>query len=178
MARGDFPTANFPEDAADNHGLGLIDLAFAPNRLALAIGALHHIIAITEPATCFALHYPSAQTSVGLGGEVFQEQGIHRAFEADVKFGDFPLGEGDDLHAGEAEMLEQRRHVGLIARDAVQGLGKHDVEPATLGVLQQGLDTRPENDTGAGDSGVMIGTDDLPTLPARMLLTDAELVLD
>jgi hypothetical protein len=43
---------------------------------------------------------------MGFRGKVFQEQGIHRAFEADVKFGDFPLGQGDDLHAGEAEMFE------------------------------------------------------------------------
>jgi hypothetical protein len=34
-------------------------------------------------------------------------------------------------------MLEQRRNVGLIARDAIQSLGKHNVEPATPGVLQQ-----------------------------------------
>jgi hypothetical protein len=80
--------------------------------------------------------------------------------------------------SSEAQMLEQCRHVGLIARDAVQSLREHNVEPATLGVLQQRLDTRPKNDTGTGDGGVMIGTDDLPTLPARMLTTDAELVLD
>jgi len=30
-----------------------------------------------------------------------------------MKFGDFPFGQGDDLHAGETEMLEQRRYVGL-----------------------------------------------------------------
>jgi hypothetical protein len=115
---------------------------------------------------------------MGLGGEVLQEQGIHRSFEADMKLGDFPFGQGNDLHAGKAQMLEQRRHIGLIARDAVQSLGEHNVEPATLGILQQRLDTRPENNTGAGDSGVMIGIDNLPPLPARVLTADAELVLD
>jgi hypothetical protein len=75
-----------------------------------------------------------------LGGEVFQEQGIHRSFKADMKLGDFPFGQGDDLHAGKAQMLEQRRDVSLIARDAVQGLGKHNVKPAMVGVLQQRLD--------------------------------------
>src|SRR5260370_634204 len=44
--------------------------------------------------------------------------------------------------------------------------------------LQQRLDARPENDAGAGDGGIMIGIDDLPTLLARMFSTDAELVLD
>ena len=40
-----------------------------------------------------------------LGGEVFQEQRIHRAFEADVKLADLALAKGDDLHAGEPQML-------------------------------------------------------------------------
>lgn len=75
-------------------------------------------------------------------------------------------------------MLEQRRHIGLIARDAVQRFGQHNVELATSSVLQQALDARPENDAGAGDGGIMKGIDDLPSLPACMLTTDAELVLD
>src|SRR5258708_29615751 len=75
-------------------------------------------------------------------------------------------------------MLEQRRYIGLIARNAIERLGEYDVELAALGVLQQRSDTRPENDAGAGNGGIMIGTDNLPILPARMLTRDAELVLD
>ena len=81
-----FSSREFPEDAADDRGLGFIDCAFAPNRLALAIGTFHHVIPIAEPAAGLALLYPSAQTSVGLGGKVFQEQSVHRAFETDMKF--------------------------------------------------------------------------------------------
>lgn len=40
-----FPHRELPEDTADNRGLGFIDLAFAPNRLALTIGTLHHLVA-------------------------------------------------------------------------------------------------------------------------------------
>ena len=167
-----------PEDAADSGRLGLVDLPFAPNRLTLAVGALHDIVAVAEAAAGLALLHPSAQTAMGLGGEVLQEQGVHRAFEADMQLGDFAFGQGDDLHAREAQMLEQRRHIGLVAGDAIQRLGQHDVEPAALGILQQGLDARPEDDAGAGDGRVMIGIDDLPSLPARMLATNAELVLD
>src|SRR6266481_1664271 len=72
-----FPHRKFPEDAADNCGLGLIDLAFAPNRLALAVGALYHVVAVAEPAARLALLHPAAQTTMGLGGEVLQEQGVH-----------------------------------------------------------------------------------------------------
>jgi hypothetical protein len=77
-----------------------------------------------------------------------------------------------------AQMLEQGRDVGLIARDPVQCFGEHNVELAMLGILQQGLDTRSEDDAGARDGGILIGIDDLPTLLARMLTTDAQLVLD
>ncbi|CEF48492.1 unnamed protein product [uncultured bacterium] len=77
---------------------------------------------------------------MGLGGEILQEQGIHGALEANVKLGNLTLGEGDDLHASETEVLEQRCHVGLVAGDAVQCLCKHDVELAVLGILQQSLD--------------------------------------
>jgi hypothetical protein len=166
------------QDAADNRGLGFIDLALAPNRLALTVDALHHVVTVAESAAGLALLYPPAQTAMGFRGKVFQEQRIHRAFEADMKLGDFAFGQGDGLHAGETEVLEQGRHVSLIARDAIQCFGKYDVEPATLGVLQQRLDTRSKNDAGAGDGRVLISINDLPMLLASMLVTDAELILD
>jgi hypothetical protein len=59
-----------------------------------------------------------------LGGEVLEEQGAHRTFQADMVLGNFVLGGGDDLHADKAEMLEQGRQVGLIARQAIQRLGQ------------------------------------------------------
>lgn len=46
-----------------------------------------------------------AQTAMGPGREIFQEQGIHRAFEAGMTFGDFAFGQRDDSHAGKAQML-------------------------------------------------------------------------
>jgi hypothetical protein len=45
-----------------------------------------------------------------------------------VKFGDFAFGQGHDLHASKAQMLEQRCYISLIARDAVQCFRKHNVE--------------------------------------------------
>ena len=75
-------------------------------------------------------------------------------------------------------MLEQRCHVGLVAAHAVQRLGKHDLEFAALGVLQERLQARPKDHAGAGDGGVMIGANDFPLLPRRMFVADAELILD
>ena len=40
------------------------------------------------------------------------------------------LGERDDVHAGEGEALEETGGVLLVATEAVQRLGEHDVEPA------------------------------------------------
>ena len=74
-----------------------------------------------------------------------------------MKLRDFALGRGDDLYTSKAQMLELRRHVGLIARDAVQRFGEHNVELAALGVLQQRLHTGPENDAGAGNGGIVMG---------------------
>ena len=68
-----FPNREFPEYTADNRGLGLIDCAFAPNRLALAIRASHDFVAIAEPAAGLAILHPAAQTTMGLGSEVLQE---------------------------------------------------------------------------------------------------------
>ena len=121
-----FSRCELPENATDDDGLSLIDLAFAPNRLALAVGALHHLVAIAEPAARLALLYPPTQTTMGLGGEVLQEQGIHRAFEADMQLGDFALCQSRYLYAGKAQMFEQCCHVGLIARNAIQRLGEYD----------------------------------------------------
>jgi len=79
---------------------------------------------------------------MGFGGEVLREQGVHASLEADVKLGDLALAQRDDLHAGEAEMLEQSRHVGLIAAHAVQRLGQYHIELAALVVLQERLHAR------------------------------------
>ena len=59
-----------------------------------------------------------------------------------MKFRDFTLGQSDDADTGEFEMLVKRRHIGLIAADAVERLGQHNFELARLGILQQRLDTR------------------------------------
>jgi len=122
---------------ADDLGLRLVDGALAADRFAFGIGVLHHVVAIAEAAAGLALLDPAADAAMRLGGEVLQEQRVHRAFEAHMQFADLALAQGDDLHAGEAQMLEQRRHVGLVAAHAVQRLGQHNLEPAALRVLQQ-----------------------------------------
>ena len=75
-------------------------------------------------------------------------------------------------------MLEQRRHIGLVARNAVQRLGQHHVELSRLRVLQEHLDTGPQDHACARDARILVGADDLPLLAPGLLAADAELVVD
>ncbi len=54
MARGLTPPANF-EDAAHDPGLGLVDPPLPLDRLAHAVGAPHHIVAVAEAAAGLVL---------------------------------------------------------------------------------------------------------------------------
>ena len=95
-----------------------------------------------------------------------------------MKFADLALGQRDDLHSRELQTLEQGGHVSLIAGDAVQRLGQHDVELPGLGVAEQGLDAGAQDHAGSGDGGVTIVIHHLPALARGALFTEAELVLN
>src|SRR5579883_373382 len=166
------------EDAADDLGLRLVDGALAADRLTLRVGVLHHVIAVAETTAGLALFDPTADAAMRLGGKVLQEQRVHRAFEADMKLADLAFAQRDDLHTSEAQMLEQRRHVGLVTAHAVQSLGQHDLEPAALRILQQRLDAGTKDYAGAGDGGVVVGADHLPRLARGVLAADTKLVVD
>lgn len=64
--------------------------------------------------------------------QVFQEEGVHRALEADMEVGYLSLGEGDDLHVGIIHALEDASDVLLVAGQTVHRLGQHDLEPSAL----------------------------------------------
>ncbi|MNC94531.1 hypothetical protein D3C83_114090 [compost metagenome] len=64
-----------------------------------------------------------------LRGEILQKQGVHRALEPDVQVRDVALGDRDDVDARERESLEESGGVFLVAAEAVQRLGEHDIEP-------------------------------------------------
>ena len=52
-----------------------------------------------------------------------------------MKLRDLAFTQGDDGCARKAEMLEQRCHIGLVAAQAIQRLGEHNVDSAALGIL-------------------------------------------
>ncbi len=75
-------------------------------------------------------------------------------------------------------MLVERGNVGLIAADAVQRLGKQYLEVAALRVPHKPLDARTQNGARSRYRRILIGTDDLPALPARVFPAKPELVLN
>jgi molecular chaperone DnaK (HSP70) len=80
-------------------GLLLVDLAQAAHRLPSVVQFLNDPVAVGEAAGGQAGCNATALTSPDLGSEIAQEQGIHRALEANVKFVDFAFGQGDDFYA-------------------------------------------------------------------------------
>src|SRR3546814_12587068 len=96
------------EDAANDHGLALVDRALAADQPAVAVNAIGDVIAKAEPAAGLASLDAAPPAAAGLVGEVLQEQGVHRPLEADVQACNFTLGPGDRLHAGQRDRKEVR----------------------------------------------------------------------
>ena len=94
-----------------------------------------------------------------------------------MQFRDLPFGKRDDGDAGKLQMLVERRHVRLIATDAVQCFGYDDSELATLGITDKPLNTTPQDRTGSRYGRILIGSGDLPAFPEGMLTAKPELVL-
>ena len=115
---------------------------------------------------------------MGLGGEVLEKERVHGALQADVKLGDLAFRERHHAHARESQMFEQGGYVRLVAAHAVERLGHHQVELAALRVGQDCLNTRSQDHAIAGDGGVLVRGDDLPSFAFRILAADAKLVID
>lgn len=164
----------FAEDAPNHLGLLLDDLAFAPDRFPACVELVDDTISIGTATSDLARLAATPDASMGLDGEVLEEQSVHGAFQADMKLADLTLGQRDDGHAGELQVLEECGDVGLVAADAVQRFGEHHIEAACLCVGQEGLNART-NEGRAGNGTVGIALHLGPTLPLPAL---AQLVLD
>ena len=138
---------------------------------------MDNAIAIGVAAADLAGLNAAPDTAMGLHGEVFQEQSIHRAFETDVKLVDLAFGQSEDADARKAQALEDAGDILLVSADAVQRLGQHHVEAAGLRIGQQRLDAGT-NERCAGDGAVGIGFHDGPALADGALPALAQLVLD
>ena len=95
-----------------------------------------------------------------------------------MQFRDFALGQRNDPHACEHEVLVERGNVGLVAGHAVERFREHDVEATCLRILKQRLDAASQDHACARDARILVGADDLPLLALRLLAANAKLVLD
>ncbi len=164
----------FPDDS----GLRLVHAPLAANGLSLFIEFPHHVIAIAQAGGDAARLRPPLLPATHLGGEIPQEQGVHRALHADVQFGNEPFLHRVDDNSVMLEAFEDRRDVLLVARQAVQPLGDHGVEEAGLRILEQPLRLRARPQVGAGDRVVGVDVHDRSAVPLGMLPADTDLILD
>jgi hypothetical protein len=172
------PGGELRVDSPHDRGLLRHDLAQAP--LELAIGpepAGDPAVAVWRLPEALAGPHPALDAAPGLGGEVLEVEGVHRALQADMQRGHLALGQGHQPHLGEGRELVEGRHVLLVAREAVERLGEHHVDAAAPHGGLECLEAWPAGG-GAGEGGVGEGRDHRPALPLGVLAADAELVLD
>ncbi len=67
-----------------------------------------------------------------------------------MQLADFALGQSDNAHAREFQLLVEGCHVSLIAADPVQRLRQQDFEVAALRVPHKPLDAGTQDCAGAG----------------------------
>jgi hypothetical protein len=95
-----------------------------------------------------------------------------------MQLGDRPLGEGDDRHAAKLQLLVEGGDVGLVARNAVERLGQHQLKQPGLRVTHQLLDAGAQHHAGAGDAGILIAAGNRPAFARGVFAAQPQLVLD
>jgi hypothetical protein len=131
------------EDPADRFRFGWNDLAIA-GCLCAIVRCAGHLVAVAESASGLPELHAAAESSPSLVGEVFQEECVHRALEADMQMRDVALGERNDVDAGEGEALEKSGGVLLVAAESIERFGHDNVESSVQRVTHQCLETGPK----------------------------------
>src|SRR5690606_21777999 len=132
----------FAEDAPHDLGLFLDNRPLAPDRLAIGVKLMDDAIAVRgSTASRLSILHPPALAAMRLDGEVLDKQGVHGAFQADMKLVDLAFRQGDYGDARKAQALEHGGDILLIAANAVQRFGHNHVEPAHLRIGQKVLYT-------------------------------------
>jgi hypothetical protein len=97
--------------------------------------------------------------------------------EPNVQVGDVAFCERDDVDAGEGEAFEETGRVFLVATEAVQRLGEHDVKPSIKCIAHQRLKPgAQQRRTGHGMVRVLLA--DRPALPFGERAAHAQLIRD
>jgi hypothetical protein len=162
------------EYSKDHFCFGRNDLAIACDRHAI-VRCPRHLVAVAETASGLPELHAAAQSSPRLVGEILQEEGVHRALQPNVQVRDVSSGEGDDIHAGEGEALEESGGVLLIPAEPVQRLREYDVKSPVQRVPHQRLEAGAKQG-GAGDRVIGEFVNNHPTVASCEVATHPELV--
>lgn len=177
LGRG-LPAGKGPKDAPHDRGFLWHDLAQAPLKLAVGLQPAGDApVAIRRRPEAAASADTALDPAPGLGGEVLEEQRVHRPLESDMQRADLTLGEGDQPHAGKSGQLVEGGDMLLVAGEPVERLGQDKVEPTLPHRRLQRLETRPGG-AGTGEGGILEGGDHCPALTLGVGAADAQLVLD
>src|SRR5262245_33359403 len=90
---------------------------------------------------------------------------------------DLSFGKCHDTNAGKAHQLEEGGDMFLISTDAIERLGKHNVELAFASILKKLLIARAEM-ARARHAAICIGRDQRPFFANDPLSANEELILD
>jgi hypothetical protein len=165
------------EHPLDNRRLGRLDHHAARRRQAVCANLTQHPVAETQAAAAMSGAHPPLQATMGLLGEVLQEQRRHRTPRADMQLRDVTFRQGDHPHAGEGQMLVEAGDVLLVATDTIQRLGDDDIEAGCTGICHQLLEARPAR-RGAADRIIRVDINDRPTLALGPRPADPDLIVD
>ena len=113
--RGGQAIGEVPEYRSDNLGFFLVDGSLAPYGITGGIRFPDDAVAITEAAAGTACPDTALHSAMGFQGKILEEESVHGALEADMQFFDFTFRQSDQADIGEAQVLEQARHVFLIS---------------------------------------------------------------
>ena len=89
--------------------------AMPADKLSVVADLADHLITIRDAAGSKSFACPANLTAQGLGSEVFQEQRIHGALEADMKLVDGPFRKSEDLDLPGTQALEEACDVFLVS---------------------------------------------------------------
>ena len=89
-----------------------------------------------------------------------------------------PFGKGDDLDALEGEALVEPGEVGLVAREAVEGLDHDHLGRAAGDVGEELREARPSREAGARPRAVVVATGDRQSEAFGVLRTKRKLIVD
>ncbi|WP_245336859.1 hypothetical protein [Sphingomonas sp. PvP018] len=129
------------EDPDHHRGLGGHDLLQAADAFAIAVVLDALLIAVRRTTGVLSHRVTTHQRIAGLVAGGAQLLGVDRTDHADVQRRDYAFLARRQDYAAKVEKVEQRRDIGLTARQPVHGVGVDDVDAACGNGRQQRLHT-------------------------------------